>query len=99
MLRQSLIDLADIINNIIIDTLGVFRADTDLDKTVENPKRLPAAIGSVLDLFAFRAVKRRPIRVARPLVYYGFLDGQQYRTGHRGSRDLSLPQFLDTTVA
>jgi len=97
--RQSLIDLTDIINDIIIDTLGVFRADTDLDESIENPKRLPAAIGAELDFFAFRAVKRRPVLMPRPLVDHGFFDGQQNRAGHRGRRDISLPQLADTAIA
>jgi len=90
-LHYSFIDFADIIYYVVIDSLGVFRADTDLDEAVENPKRLPATIGAVLDLFAFCAVKRRPIRMARPLVNHRFLDGQQNRAGKRGRRDLSLP--------
>jgi hypothetical protein len=67
--------MADVINYIVIDSLGIIRADTDLDEAVENPKCLSTAIGAVLDLPALRAVKRRPIRMARPLVDHGFLDG------------------------
>ena len=82
-LHQNFIDLADIINDIIIDSLGVFRTDTYLNEAVENLKRLPAAIGAVLNIFAFFAVKRRPIRMPRPLVNHRFCDRQQNRAGHR----------------
>ena len=70
-------DLPDGIDDIIIDSLGIFWADTDLNEAVKNIERLPAAIGSVHDLFALRAVKGRPMRMARPLVDHGFCDGQQ----------------------
>ena len=56
-LYEIFIYLTDIINYIVIDSPSVFRTDPNLDKAIKNPKCLPAAIGAVLYLHAFLAVK------------------------------------------
>jgi len=89
--RQGAINLADRINDIAVDPLGVFRADADLDETVEGIQRLPATVWALFDFLSFRAVKRRPVRMPGSFVDHGFLDGQQNRPRQRGCRDFSLP--------
>ncbi len=54
---QRVIDLADGINDIVVDPLGIFRADADLDETVENIQRLPTTVRAIFDFLPLRAVK------------------------------------------
>ena len=79
MSHKRVINLADGINYIVVDALGVFRADTDLNETVKDIQGLPAAIRAIFDFLPFRAVKRRPVGMSCSFVDYGFMDGQQNR--------------------
>jgi hypothetical protein len=50
-------DLADGVNDIVVDPLGVFRPDADLDETVEDLQRTPAAFGAIFNFLALWAAE------------------------------------------
>lgn len=99
MLRKRVIDLADSVNDIVVDPLRVFGADADLNEPVENVESLAAAVRPIFDFLALWAVEGRPVRMTGPLIDHGFLHRQQNRTRQRGCGDFSLPQFRDASVA
>ena len=54
---KGAVNLTDRIDDIVIDTLGVFRTDAYLDETVEYIQRLAATVRTIFDFLPFRTVK------------------------------------------
>ena len=71
--NKRVINLTDRINDIVIYTLGVFRAHAYLDETVVYAQCLPAALWAIFDFLSLGAVKRRPVGMPRSFIDYGFL--------------------------